>query len=126
MVSIAIMGHGVVGSGVAEIFTTHKQKLYASIGEEVYVKKILDLREFPDSPLADRFTKNFEDIINDLEIRVVVEVMGGLNPAYDFVKRCLKQVRVLLLQTRSLLPLTVQNSLKFQRKQTQTSSLKHR
>ena len=85
MVSIAIMGHGVVGSGVAEIFTTHKQKLYASIGEEVYVKKILDLREFPDSPLADRFTKNFEDIINDLEIRVVVEVMGGLNPAYDFV-----------------------------------------
>ena len=122
MVSIAIMGHGVVGSGVAEIFTTHKQKLYASIGEEVYVKKILDLREFPDSPLADRFTKNFEDIINDLEIRVVVEVMGGLNPAYDFVK----QVRVLLLQTRSLLPLTVQNSLKFQRKQTQTSSLKHR
>ena len=76
MVSIAIMGHGVVGSGVAEIFTTHKQKLYASIGEEVYVKKILDLREFPDSPLADRFTKNFEDIINDLEIRVVVEKIG--------------------------------------------------
>ena len=47
MVSIAIMGHGVVGSGVAEIFTTHKQKLYASIGEEVYVKKILDFVNFP-------------------------------------------------------------------------------
>ena len=47
MVSIAIMGHGVVGSGVAEIFTTHKQKLYASIGEEVYVKKLLDLRVLP-------------------------------------------------------------------------------
>lgn len=102
MVSIAIMGHGVVGSGVAEIFTTHKQKLYASIGEEVYVKKILDLREFPDSPLADRFTKNFEDIINDLEIRVVVEVMGGLNPAYDFVKRCLKAGKSVVTSNKEL------------------------
>ena len=73
MVSIAIMGHGVVGSGVAEIFTTHKQKLYASIGEEVYVKKILDLREFPDSPLADRFTKNFEDIFNNNSYFEVVD-----------------------------------------------------
>ena len=102
MVSIAIMGHGVVGSGVAEIFTTHKQKLDASIGEEVYVKKILDLREFPDSPLADRFTKNFEDIINDLEIRVVVEVMGGLNPAYDFVKRCLKAGKSVVTSNKEL------------------------
>ena len=51
MVSIAIMGHGVVGSGVAEIFTTHKQKLYASIGEEVYVKKILDFVNFPTARL---------------------------------------------------------------------------
>ena len=84
MVSVAIMGHGVVGSGVAEILLTHKQKLFSAIGEEIYIKKILDLREFPDSPIADRFTKDFEEIIKDLEIRVVVEVMGGLNPAYDF------------------------------------------
>ena len=90
MVSVAIMGHGVVGSGVAEILTTHKQKLFASLGEEIYIKHILDLREFPDSPLVDRFTKDFNDIINDREVRVVVEVMGGLNPAYDFVKQCLK------------------------------------
>lgn len=89
MVSIAIMGHGVVGSGVAEIITTHRGKLFNSIGEEVYIKYILDLREFPDSPLADKFTKNFEDILNDREVRIVVEVMGGTNPAYDFVKRCL-------------------------------------
>ena len=89
MVSVAILGHGVVGSGVAEILLTHKQKLFASVGEEIYIKRILDLREFPDSPVADRFTKNFEDIINDVDIRVVVEVMGGTNPAYDFVKRSL-------------------------------------
>ena len=96
------MGHGVVGSGVAEILLTHKQKLYASLGEEIYIKKILDLREFPDSPIADRFTKNFEDIINDLEIRVVVEVMGGLNPAYDFVKRCLKAGKSVVTSNKEL------------------------
>lgn len=90
MVSVAVMGHGVVGSGVTEILLTHKQKLFASLGEEIHIKKVLDLREFPDSPIADRFTKDFEEIINDREIRVVVEVMGGLNPAYDYVKRCLK------------------------------------
>ena len=96
------MGHGVVGSGVAEILTTHKQKLFASIGEEIYVKHILDLREFPDSPLADRFTKDFNDILNDREVRVVVEVMGGLNPAYDFVKKCLKSGKSVVTSNKEL------------------------
>lgn len=89
MVSVAIMGHGVVGSGVAEILTTHKNKLFASLGEELYIKYILDLRDFPDSPLCDRFTKSFDDIINDIDVGIVVEVMGGLHPAYDYVKACL-------------------------------------
>lgn len=102
MVSAAIMGHGVVGSGVAEILTTHKKKLFASLGEEIYVKKILDLREFPDSPLADRFTKSFDDILNDREIRVVAEVMGGLNPAYDYVKRCLKAGKSVVTSNKEL------------------------
>ncbi|MCQ2514036.1 MAG: homoserine dehydrogenase [Ruminococcus sp.] len=102
MVSVAIMGHGVVGSGVAEILTTHKKKLFAGLGEEIYVKKILDLREFPDSPLADRFTKNFDDILNDIEIRVVVEVMGGLKPAYDYVKRCLKAGKNVVTSNKEL------------------------
>ena len=102
MVSVAIMGHGVVGSGVAEILTTHKQKLFASLGEEIYVKKILDLREFPDSPLADRFTKSFDEIINDREIRVVAEVMGGLNPAYDYVKQCLKAGKSVVTSNKEL------------------------
>ena len=73
MVSVAIMGHGVVGSGVAEILTTHKQKLFASLGEEIYIKHILDLREFPDSPLVDRFTKDFNDIILN-EVKVAASV----------------------------------------------------
>ena len=96
------MGHGVVGSGVAEILLTHKQKLFSGLGEEIYIKKVLDLREFPDSPIADRFTKDFEEIINDLEIRVVAEVMGGLNPAYDFVKRCLKAGKSVVTSNKEL------------------------
>lgn len=102
MISVAIMGHGTVGSGVAEILTTHKQKLFKAVGEELYVKHILDLREFSDSPLADRFTKNFEDIVNDIEVRVVVEVMGGTNPAYDFVKRCLQAGKSVVTSNKEL------------------------
>ena len=102
MISVAIMGHGTVGSGVAEILPTHKQKLFKAVGEELYVKHILDLREFPDSPLADRFTKNFEDIVNDIEVRVVVEVMGGTNPAYDFVKRCLQAGKSVVTSNKEL------------------------
>lgn len=87
--NVAIMGHGVVGSGVAEILYSNPETIAKRAKEEIVVHRILDLREFPDSPYADRFTKNFEDIITDDSIKVVVEVMGGINPAYDFVKRCL-------------------------------------
>lgn len=96
------MGHGVVGSGVAEILTTHKQKLFTSLGEEIYLKHILDLREFPDSPLCDRFTKDFEDIISDREVRVVIETMGGINPAYEFTKRCLKEGKSVVTSNKEL------------------------
>ena len=102
MISVALMGHGVVGSGVAEILTTHKQKLFSSIGEEIYLKHILDLREFPESPLADRFTKDFENIIADREVRVVIETMGGINPAYEFTKRCLKDGKSVVTSNKEL------------------------
>ena len=96
------MGHGVVGSGVAEILTTHKQKLFSSVGEEISLKYILDLREFPESPLCDRFTKDFEVIVNDKEVRVVIETMGGLNPAYEFTKRCLSLGKSVVTSNKEL------------------------
>ena len=89
MIEIAIMGHGVVGSGVAEVLLKNAKNIAHKAGEEIGIKRILDLRAFPDSPFADRFTKNFEEIVGDPDIRIVVETMGGLNPAYDYVKRCL-------------------------------------
>lgn len=89
MISIAIMGYGVVGSGVAEVLLKNAKNITRKAGEEIAVQRILDLRAFPDSPLADRFTTRFEDIVEDPAIRIVVETMGGLTPAYDYVKRCL-------------------------------------
>ncbi|HPU58422.1 MAG TPA: homoserine dehydrogenase, partial [Candidatus Avimonas sp.] len=89
MIKIAVMGHGVVGSGVVEVLLKNGSKIAQKAGQPVEIKKILDIRKFPDSPLAERFTDNFEDIVNDSEIEIVVETIGGLKPAYDFVKRCL-------------------------------------
>ncbi|MDD2417907.1 MAG: homoserine dehydrogenase [Oscillospiraceae bacterium] len=89
MVKIAIMGYGVVGSGVVEVMLKNKKSISHKAGEQIEISRILDIREFSDSPMAGRFTSNFEDIINDPEIKIVVETIGGLNPAYDFVRRCL-------------------------------------
>ncbi len=89
MISIAILGHGVVGSGVAEVLRNNEKGITAKAGENIRVTRILDLRTFPDLPYADLFTTNFDDILQDEEIRIVVETMGGLHPAYDFVKACL-------------------------------------
>lgn len=89
MVQIAILGYGVVGSGVAELIRTHKQRLLYKSKEEVNIKYILDIRDFSGTPFDGLFTKNFEEILNDDEVKIVVEVMGGVTFAYDYVKRCL-------------------------------------
>ena len=89
MINVAIMGHGVVGSGVAEILINHADRIAAKAQTQVNVKYILDLRDFPDLSYSDKFIKDFNTILNDDSVKVVVEVMGGINPAYDFVKSCL-------------------------------------
>ena len=102
MVEIAIMGHGTVGSGVVEVLTRHEATITKRAKEEIRIKYILDLREFPESLLADRFTKSFDDIIGDPSIRIVVEVMGGLHPAYDYVKRCLEAGKSVVTSNKEL------------------------
>ncbi len=89
MIDIAILGHGVVGSGVAEVLRNNAAGIEKKAGEAIRVRRILDLRSFPDLPYADLFTTDFNDIVTDRQIRIVVETMGGLHPAYDFVKACL-------------------------------------
>ena len=85
---IAIMGYGVVGSGVGEIISTSQESLKKRCGEDIEIASILDLRDFPDSRFK-CFTKDFNDILNNDEIGLVVEVMGGTKHAYEFTKQLL-------------------------------------
>ena len=89
MKKIAILGFGVVGSGVAEVLTENKDLIEKRLGESVEIKYILDLRDFPDSPFADKVIHDFNIILNDPEISIVAEMMGGSHPAYDFSKASL-------------------------------------
>ena len=89
MIKTAVMGYGTIGSGVAEILDQNKAEVAKSAGQEVELKYVLDLRDFPDSPVADKIIHDFKVIEEDPEVSIVVETMGGLNPSYPFVKACL-------------------------------------
>lgn len=89
MIQIAVMGYGTVGSGVVEVLNTNQASIDKRAGEEVRVKYVLELRDFPGDPVESVLVHDFETIVNDPEVKVVVEVMGGVEPAYTFTKRCL-------------------------------------
>lgn len=89
MINIAVMGYGTVGSGVVEVVNTNGKRINQRIGEELNIKYVLDLRDFPGDPVQEKIIHDFETIVNDDDIKIVVEVMGGIEPAYTFVKRCL-------------------------------------
>lgn len=91
MSKIAVLGYGVVGSGVVELFYKNKESILKKAGKDADIKYILDIRDFPDSPYADKFTKDINDILNDDEVTIVAECMGGATFAYDFVKSCLEK-----------------------------------
>ena len=102
MKNIAVLGFGVVGSGTVEVLYKNKEALEKKIGEEYEVKRILDLRDFPDSPYAEKFTKSFDDIVNDPEIDIVAEVMGGIKFAYPYVKACLEAGKSVVTSNKEL------------------------
>jgi len=99
---VAILGHGVVGSGTAQVLMMNQDGIAKRAGETVEVKYILDIRDFPDLPYADRFTKDIQVILDDPEVEVVAEVIGGLKPAYDFVSRCLKAGKSVVTSNKEL------------------------
>ena len=90
MVNIALLGFGTVGSGVAEVLTENKQLIKNRTGIDFEIKYILDLRDFPDHPLGDRVVHDISVILNDPEVSIVVEMMGGVHPAYDFSLAAIK------------------------------------
>ena len=86
MVNVGIIGYGTVGSGVFEVLSTNSKSIAVKAGEEIKVKRICDLRDFPGDAAEKLITHDFNNILNDDEITIVVETMGGTKPAYDFVK----------------------------------------
>ncbi|MCR5093849.1 MAG: homoserine dehydrogenase [Lachnospiraceae bacterium] len=105
MISIAILGYGTVGSGVAHVLDENIEEVRNSAGEEVCLKAILDLRDFPGDPHEAQVTHDYETILNDPEIRVICETMGGENPAYEFTKKALQAGKSVCTSNKELVAL---------------------
>ena len=89
MINVAVLGYGTVGSGVVEVINTNHESINKRAGQEINVKYVLDLRDFPGYPVEKILIHDYEQIVNDPEVDIVVEVMGGVEPAYTFVKKAL-------------------------------------
>ena len=100
---VAVMGYGTVGSGVVEVIEAHSNTIPKKIGgESLEVSHILDLRDFPGDPHEALFTKDFNDILNDPEVKIVAETMGGVNPAFDFTMKLLKAGKSVVTSNKEL------------------------
>src|SRR5690554_3395641 len=90
MINIAVLGYGTVGSGVVEIIDSNGENIKKRTGgKEIKVKYVLDRKDFPGDPIQEKVVHDFDVILNDPEVKVVVEVMGGVEPAYTYVKQAL-------------------------------------
>lgn len=90
MINVSVLGYGTVGSGVVEVLHTNSESIAKKVGDTLNVKHILDLRDFPGDPFEEKIVHDFDEIVKDDEVKIVVETMGGVKPAYDFVKVCLE------------------------------------
>ena len=102
MIKIAVLGYGVVGSGVVHVLDKNAERICQNAGQEIEVKYILDIREFPDCPYESLFAKDFETIVNDPEIAVVVEVIGGTDVAMKYTHRCLEAGKNVVTSNKEL------------------------
>ena len=89
MVYAAVLGYGTVGSGVVEVLEKNSARIAEKVGEDIKVKYVLDLRDFPGDPIQDRVIHDFEVILNDPEVKIICETMGGNEPAYTFSQKAL-------------------------------------
>lgn len=102
MVNVAVLGYGTVGSGVVEVIRTNQEVINQRVGETLNLKYVLDLRDFPGDPVQEIITHDFEEIVQDKEVDIVVEVMGGIEPAYTFVKRSLEAGKSVATSNKAL------------------------
>lgn len=102
MKNIAILGYGVVGGGITEVINRNSRSLEKFIGDKLNVKYILDLRDFPDSPYADRVVHDISAILDDPEVSIVCETMGGVDPAFDFSMRLMEKGKSVITSNKEL------------------------
>ena len=102
MVNVAILGYGTVGSGVVEVLKTNTESINKKAGKKINLKYVLDLRDFPGDIVEDVLTHDIEDILNDPEVKVIAEVMGGIEPAYTYVKRALLSGKSVVTSNKEL------------------------
>ena len=102
MAKVAVLGYGTVGSGVVEVLNTNKDLIKERTLEEISIRYVLDLKEFPGTPVEKLIVHDFEQIVNDEEVEVVVEVMGGIEPANTFVRRSLEAGKSVVTSNKAL------------------------
>ena len=90
MIKAAIFGYGTVGSGIYEVLTRNSAVIQGKLGDRIEVKYVLDLREFPGDPVQDVLVHDVNTILDDEEVSIICETMGGEKPAYDFTRRALE------------------------------------
>lgn len=102
MVKVAIFGYGTVGSGVFEVLNKNNEVIQNKLGDELQVKYVLDLREFENAPVTEVLVHDVEIILNDPEVAIVCETMGGEHPAYEFTKRALEKGKSVCTSNKEL------------------------
>lgn len=102
MINIGVLGYGTVGSGVVEVLNTNQESINKKAGQEINIKYVLDLRDFPGDPIQEKIVHDFNVVLNDEDVKIIVEVMGGVEPAYTFVKKCLSAGKSVVTSNKEL------------------------
>ncbi len=102
MVNVAVLGYGTVGSGVVEVIEKNKDMVNKKSGQELNVKYILDLRDFPEDPYGDKVVHDFDIIVNDADVQIICETMGGVTFAYDYTKAALEKGKSVCTSNKEL------------------------
>ena len=102
MIYVSVLGYGTIGSGVVEVLSTNQESIDKRAGQPIRLKYVLDLRDFPGSPIEDKLVHDYSIIANDPEVQVVVETMGGVHPAYEFVKEALEKGKSVCTSNKEL------------------------
>ena len=122
MRQIAIMGFGTIGSGVFDVVNTNREVIKRNLGEELQVKYVLDIREFPGQPVEKVLVHDVDTIVNDPDVDIVVETMGGLEPAFTFVKKALEAGKSVATSNKELVAKRAWSFWHWQKRKTATFS----